>query len=211
MAKIKNGILGPLSGKLGPVIGGTWKNIAYIRAVPQITKKRSAGQIATQEKMRFLNNFLVPFHNYINTGFKNEAENRTEISAAFRENYHTAISGVHPDLRVEYGKFLFSKGTLPMVTNMKAAITNGSIELTWDNPQMPGAAYNDQLMLLLYVRELKRTDGFTGGVNRTAKRCTFKFNPSFAGKMIDVYVSFISWDRKQIANSVYLGRLDSAI
>ena len=77
MAKLNKGILGPISGKLGPVIGGTWKTIAYIRAVSsKKPAKRTIGQIATQEKMRFLNNFLVPFHPYITVGMKNEANSQ---------------------------------------------------------------------------------------------------------------------------------------
>jgi hypothetical protein len=42
MAKIKKGILGPLSGKLGPVIGGMWKTIAYIRIAPSKKAKKQA-------------------------------------------------------------------------------------------------------------------------------------------------------------------------
>ena len=208
MAKIKKGILGPLSGKLGPVIGGMWKTIAYLKTVSKGPKpKRTLGQLATQEKMKFINHFLVPFHAYISVGMKNEAESQTEISAAFQANYHESILGTHPSLSIEYSKFIFSKGTLPMVTNMQAALVDDTIQFTWESTSQPKAKYDDQLIIILYSRELKRTCGFIGGVNRSAKECAFKLNSAFMGRPIDVYASMTSLDRKRIANNVYLGRL----
>jgi hypothetical protein len=208
MAKIKNGILGPLSGKLGPVIGGTWKTISFVKAVSKGAKrKRTPGQIATQEKMKFINKFLLPFHAYITVGMKNEAESQTEISAAFKANYHETILGTHPNLSVDHSKFIFSKGTLPMVTNMVAVLVDDTIQFTWESPNDPKSKFNDQLMIVLYASELKRANGFIGGVNRCANECAVKLNNAFVGKAIDVYASITSLDRKRIANNVYLGRL----
>lgn len=207
MAKIKKGILGPLSGKLGPVIGGMWKTIAYIRIAPsrKAKSKRTAGQIATQEKMKFINNFLVPFHAYITVGMKNEAASQTEISAAFSANYHEAIRGTSPAFSVDYSKFIFSKGILPMVSNMAVTLSNDSLQITWESQNEKIATYNDQLMLVIYASELNETDGFIGGVNRSAKKCTFQLNKAFKGKSIEVYMSMTSLDRKRIANNVHLG------
>ena len=209
MAKIKNGVLGAFSGKIGPIIGGMWKTIAYIKAVPKTDSKRTrtAGQIATQEKMRFINNFLAPFHSYINIGLKNEAASRTEISVAFTLNYHEAILGTYPDFSVDYSKFIFSKGVLPMATNMVATLVDDSIQFTWESSNDSKSNFDDQLMIVIYCSELKQADGLIGGVKRSAKKCTFQLNERFRGKAVEVYASIISWDRRRIANNVYLGRL----
>lgn len=212
MAKIRKGILGPLSGKLGPVVGGTWKGIAYVRAVPEAKPKkkaqRTAGQIAIQEKMRFLNNFMVPFHPYINVGMKNEALSQTEISAAFTANYHHAVLGTYPDLSVDYSKFVFSKGTLPMITDIEMELSSPTtVRLTWNKNNGFNASYDDQLILVLYCRNLHQADGFAGGVKRTAAQCTFQFDDRFIGETLDVYVSITSFNRKKIADNVYLGQL----
>jgi hypothetical protein len=46
MAVIKQGILGALSGKVGSVIGGSWKGIAYLRSRPaSVANPRTAGQV----------------------------------------------------------------------------------------------------------------------------------------------------------------------
>lgn len=213
MAKIKNGILGPVSGKIGPVIGGMWKTIAYIRAVPNtdVKRERTALQIATQEKMRFINHFLVPFHPYITVGLKNEATSKTEISVAFAANYHETILGTAPDFSVDYPKFIFSKGILPMVTDLVATLVDDTVQITWKSENGKIAHFDDQMMVVLYSSELKATDGFVGGVNRSAKKCSIQLKERFIGKEIHVYVSITSVDRKRIANNVYLGKLGSPV
>ncbi|MCY1522684.1 hypothetical protein D9M68_575490 [compost metagenome] len=209
MAKIKDGILGPFSGKVGTVIGGMWKTVAYIRAVPKTKTKRrrTARQIATQEKMRFINNFLVPFHPYITVGLVNEAANKTEISAAFSLNYHTTFSGTDPNISIDYSKFIFIKGTLPMVTDMVVTLVDGVVQITWKSENGKVAHFNDQMMVVLYSNQLNEADGFTGGVNRSAKKCSIPLKQRFIGKEIHVYISITSIDRKRIANNVYLGKL----
>ncbi|MGF1923016.1 MAG: DUF6266 family protein [Bacteroidia bacterium] len=208
MAKIKKGILGAFSGKVGPIIGGMWKNIAYIKAAPTTAAKRprTAGQLATQEKMKFINNFLVPFHPFITVGLKNEAESQTEISAAFKANYHEAIIGISPNLSVDFSKFIFSKGILPMVTNMVATLVDDTLKFTWESASTSKSNFDDQLMILIYSSDLKKTDGFIGGVTRSAKHCTFQLDDKFKGKSVEVYASITSLDRKRIANNIYLGR-----
>ena len=54
----------------------------------------------------------------------------------------------------------------------------------------------------VYATELKKADGFIGGVNRSAAKCSFQLNERFRGKAIEVYASITSLDRKRIANNV---------
>src|SRR4051794_34215312 len=114
MAKIRKGILGPVSGTIGPVVGSTWKGIPYIKtkSVNTQKKKNTPAQIAAQEKLKLMNLILVLFHSFITVGFANAAERQTEISAAFSANYHTMISGVYPALEADYSKLVLSVGKL---------------------------------------------------------------------------------------------------
>lgn len=173
MAKIKSGILGGVSGTLGPVTGGIWKGIPYLRAKSKKKKKKPAtpAQIESRQKLRFMNNFLVPFHSYLTIGFMHDAEQRTEISAAFSKNYHTAVSGAYPGYIVDYSKFQISIGDLPTVTNVAISMAAPDLlEFTWkSNNSSAKARSNDQLMLVLYSEELHKAFGITGGVDRVAK------------------------------------------
>jgi len=50
MAKIAQGILGPVSGKVGNVVGGTWKGVDYVRGYIIPANPKSTAQTATREK-----------------------------------------------------------------------------------------------------------------------------------------------------------------
>lgn len=210
MAKIRKGILGPVSGKIGPVVGATWKGIPYVRTKPKKKKKkqRSTAQIAAQEKLKLMNNILVPFHAYITVGFAHEAEAQTEISAAFSANYHTMISGTYPELEVDYSKLALSVGKLPMVNDIHMELQTPEIlKLTWKDDIIKNTGFDDQLMLVAYSRELDMAYGFTGGVNRAQKQCVVQIVEPFVGKNLDVYLSMTSFNRKAVANSIYLGKI----
>lgn len=211
MAKLNKGILGPISGKLGPVTGGTWKGIPYLREStdPAKLKDRSAAQIANQEKFKFGNEWLIPFHPYISVGYMPLATVRTAISAAFSANYNSVISGTWPDLVFNYSKLLISKGNLPALTNPEVAlIADDQLEFTWQNIPNKYASYNDQLIVVVYSHELGVADGFIGSALRRDQQYTFKFTDILKGKALEIYVGLIAMNRKKAANSIYLGRIE---
>lgn len=211
MAKLKKGILGPISGKLGPVTGGTWKGIPYLREStdPAKLKDRSAAQIANQEKFKFGNEWLVPFHPYISVGYMPLATVRTAISAAFSANYNSVISGTWPDLVFNYSKLLISKGNLPVLQNLEVAlIADDRLEFTWQNIPHKHASYNDQLIVVAYSHELGVADGVIGSALRRDQQYTFKFTDILKGRALEIYVGLISMNRKKAADSVYLGRIE---
>lgn len=212
MAKLKHGVFGPFSGKIGAVVGATWKGIPYIRQTPKekaTPTPRSAAQVANEQKMKFTNDLLVPFHPYVTIGFQNLAIQKTAISAAYSVNFHQAITGEYPDLGVDFTKMVLSAGPLPVLNQpVMQLIAADTLELSWQQNTNRKAAFDDQVMLVVYSPELKIADGFTGGAKRSAKQCVFRFEPILIGKMLEVYVSVSSLDRKRIANSVYLGRIE---
>lgn len=212
MTKIKDGLGGTLSGKLGNFIMGVWKDIPYMKKAPVLDKnrKRSINQIASQEKFKYTNELLVPFHPFLNVGFKNVAEKKTEISAAFSLNYRHAVEGIYPDLSVAFEAFKISTGDLSNLTEpIFELIHSDVLTLTWLMDRLKGSAFNDQVMLAIYCPELHAADGFIGKVQRSELNCDFKFNPRFIGKEMHVYVSVVSEDRKKIAESMYLGKIDA--
>lgn len=211
MAKLKKGILGPISGKLGPVTGGTWKGIPYLRenTDPAKLKDRSPAQIANQERFKFANEWLVPFHPFISVGYMPLATVRTAISAAFSANYNAVISGTWPDLVFNYNNLLISKGDLYGLTNPEVALVAADqLEFNWQNLPHKHALYNDQLIVVAYSHELGMADGSIGAAMRRDGHHIFKFNPVLMGKALEIYVGLISMNRKKAADSVYLGRIE---
>lgn len=211
MAKIKNGILGPIHGKLGNVVGATWKNIAYLRMLPNLPATKvppTPAQLASREKFKFVQELLNPFYPYVTIGFRNYAKDKTEINAAFSRIYRNAVLGVYPNLSVDYEKMALSKGNLPPLYAVQLQLqAPDQLKLTWMQNHNDDSAYDDQVMLVVYSRELKIADGFVGGVKRTDLQCEFKLNPKLVAKPLDVYVTAISLNGKRISDSEYLGRV----
>jgi hypothetical protein len=207
MAKIRKGILGPLSGTLGPIVGGTWKGIPYIKAVSKKKPKSSPGQVAARKKLVFINDFLVPFHTYLTVGFVNHAEQRTEISAAFSTNYHSAFPWKEGEIEVDFSKFSISKGTLPTLRDLSVEHLEGSINFFWKSTYEGHASFSDQLMLAAYCPELHETCGCIGGATRAEEHWRLEVDAELAGKLVHIYVSVASVNRKFISDSRYWGPL----
>ena len=54
MARISKGILGGLSGKIGNVVGSSWRNIDYVRAKGKYSQKEpSEKQLSVQQRFKW--------------------------------------------------------------------------------------------------------------------------------------------------------------
>jgi hypothetical protein len=210
MAKLKHGIFGPISGKLDSVVGATWRGIPYLRKAPKKKKKRAprtVAQIANAQKMKFVNEVLIPFQPYINIGFQHLAIKKTALSAAYSVNFHQAVIGVYPNLAFDYSKLCISSGKLPGLMNPVARLNGATVTLNWEKVADSKTSFDDQLMLVLYAPALDLADGFVGLALRRSLHCDFKFNPKMLGQELIVYVSMTSMDRKRISDSLCLGRV----
>ncbi|MEQ7800933.1 DUF6266 family protein [Pedobacter sp. ASV1-7] len=212
MARLSSGIFGPIHGKLGSVVGAVWKQTAYLRTMPTERKpglKATPAQIASREKFKFVNEWLVPFHAYVTVGFRNYAKDKTEINTAFSKNYRQATVGVYPDLSIDYEKVVLAKGNLPCLYGVQVELAQPDLlKLTWKQNHNDDSSTDDQVMLIVYNRELKIVDGFIGGCNRANLHCSLELNPKLIGKSLDVYVSVVSLNGKRVANSEYLGKVN---
>lgn len=213
MARLPKGILGPIFGLVGPVVGAVWKGVVpYVRSKPKKKKKKkgskSVRQLANEGKFKFGNQWMVPFHPYIIVGFQNLPLEKPAISMAFAINFH-AVIGSYPNFEIDCSKVVVSIGDLPGLDNpIITLVASDMVELRWDYTKCGLTSFNDQIMLVLYNQELAMTDGFIGGAKRVSKKCRFQFTEELIGKVLDVYVSVTSLDRKKIANSTYLGRIE---
>lgn len=66
MGTIKQGILGGFSGKVGTVVGGSWKGISYMRVLAQNVKNpRTDAQMNPRSNFALAMAFLKPITNYV--------------------------------------------------------------------------------------------------------------------------------------------------
>lgn len=212
MARLLNGIFGPVSGKIGGIIGSSWKGKPYIKSVSKskgLKKKPSEAQSKNQAKFGFISKWLIPFHPYFTVGMALGAKHGSPISNGLKFNYREAFSGESPEIMINYEKLLISKGALAEVIDPVISWLNTeTLELTWIPNEIRGTAYNDQMMLVLYSPDVHLADGFIGNAIRINGRCRFSPEPIMRDKPLHVYLSMVSLDRRRVANSQYLGLLE---
>jgi len=208
MGKINQGILGGLSGKVGNIIGGSWKGIDYIRIKPSsVANPRTEGQVNQRNKFTAALEFLQPNIEFIRVGYKDYAIKMTAFNAAMSEVLENGITGTAPDFEIDYPNVLVSKGSLKGVLNPSFdAATAGQLTFNWsDNSNEINANNDDRLMTLIYNPVKKESVVKLIGVSRFILSQMIAIPSNFSGDTIHVYTAFISADGKSISNSSYVG------
>jgi hypothetical protein len=206
MAKFAKGILGAFLGKVGTVIGSTWKGIPYMRSLSG--KRSNAGtqkQIEQQAKFGVAVNFLHTMKDLLQIGYKSQATRMTEVNAALAHFMKNAISGVYPVFTIQYPQVLISRGNLPNAGAPTAAPgIAGVINFHWsDNSGTGSAKPGDKAILVAYCDALKQTVYIMDPL-RSEEAGNLSV-PAFSGKPVQTWISFVTEDGKDIATSVFTG------
>src|SRR5262245_8682047 len=118
MATISKGILGPFSGLVGTVIGGTWKGISYMRSKPSPSERSpSIAQLEQQAKFKLILRFLQSMTPLLTVSFKELAIQKSGFNSAFSYNIKNAVAGIYPAFEIDYPQVLVARGDLPNALN----------------------------------------------------------------------------------------------
>jgi hypothetical protein len=208
MGKINNGITGSFSGTVGPVIGGSWKGISYMRSKPVRSKRpRTAGQLNQQARFATMVNFLRPINGMLMQTFRNHAVRMSEFNNAISYNMKNAVTGVYPDFRVEYSLLLMSRGDLPNAPEVAASsVVTGELNFSWkDNSGVGKANAADKAILIAYSPDKEKAIHSIEGAPRSAETAVLMVE-DFSGLKVETYLAFIAPDGT-LANSVYTGQV----
>lgn len=134
MAKYKKGINGPISGKVGAVVGSKWRSIHYLRSLPKPSNKGpSPAQIIHRAKFAMVITFLRPITDVLNLGFSDSNQSKlTGYNLAVRSVFADAVTGQYPDFKIDYPNFKISKGILMPLLGMEVEeFEAGKISFNW--------------------------------------------------------------------------------
>ncbi|MCW0482723.1 DUF6266 family protein [Gaoshiqia sediminis] len=210
MGKISQGILGGFSGKVGTVIGGSWKGIDYMRSVAaSVSNPRTPAQMDQRTRFATAISFLQPLTSFIRVGFKNYAVKMSAFNAAMAYTLRNAILGDYPDYFINYADALVSRGSLPGALNATAASTvPGQVNFTWEDNSGDGAALaTDQVLLVLYNPLKKQAVTVIGGSTRSAGSQVVTVPSAFASDELNCYIAFQNENLSEVSNSTYLGEV----
>ncbi|MBB6236058.1 hypothetical protein HDC90_000664 [Pedobacter sp. AK013] len=209
MARLKDGALGGFSGKVGSVIGYSYRNKDYIRSVPTQSKKApTLKQLASRARFKFFNEWRNPLSGFFNVTFKNQSGAHSAQNAAHRLNKEI-ITGVYPDFAIDYSKVIISKGALPPVLDLQMRHENEMLHFTWQ-PNLIAPALGTDLMAILvcHSNNLNFFQASLNAAERHSSKCAFKLDDTSRGEKIEIYATFLSNDRERACNSQYMGSIE---
>lgn len=207
MGTYKKGILGSFSGKVGTVVGSSWKGIPVMRSLGGGRKgSPSSSQLQQQAKFSLIIKFLQPLTSLLNMTFDNLAVGMSGFNKAFSYNILNGITGVYPAFTVNYSMILLGRGDLP---NATAPAVNsplaGKLAFTWtDNSGSGKALATDKAVVAVFCESLNHWIYNQDAAARNAGTATLDVT-LFSGKPVQTYIGFISADGRFVTNTVYTG------
>lgn len=195
-------------GKVGNVVGSTWKDEQVIRAVPLRKKNRSFTQAQLEQHARFklvIDNiqFLTPL---FNVTFKKYTRDKTAFNVAFSETYNT-ITGTYPAYDIDWSKFVVSKGSLEDVPELSVTASGGVLTFDWMGDVDRDEIRTDKSFMVVYCPELKRFRYSLAGGERTLGMSSINVD-LFRGKMVHTWFGFVSRNKDNASNSIYTGQVN---
>ncbi len=213
MGKIKQGILGGLSGQVGNVIGANWKGVDYLRIKPtSVANPRTEGQVNQRTKFSTVLSFLQPMTDFLRVGFKQYASGMTQFNAAMSYNLNNAVIGTLPNFSVDYPNALVSRGNLTTPANGVAVSTTAAeLDITWSDNSANGSALATDKALIVALNSTRGEAVFTtAGPERSIGVANLVLPSDYSGENLEVFLGFVSADGTKVSNSVYLGSVSIA-
>lgn len=206
MGKINQGVFGEVKGKVGNLVGCTWKGIPYMRTRPaHMTNPRTASQQNQRGRFSIAMNFLRPITPFIRYGYQEFAKKQTPFNAAMSYLMKNAFTGEGEDLALDYNKVLVMHGTLTQAENAAVTLENGCARFTWDNNSGQGnATEDDAVFLLVYNKERNEAVYETAEAMRPSCKAEMRYPQEWKEHELAVYLGFCNVAGKGVSNSICL-------
>ncbi len=216
MARVKNGINGTVSGKVGPSVFCKWKDIYYVRSLPRIKKNRkpTSGQRRNQSKFAFMQECLSPIVRFVRLGFMQYAPNRTGHNSAMSYNLRESVIVEDEQYRLDYENFAISRGLPSPVSHVEIDQEDGQVTIRWQVDTDFRQKHGDRMFRCIAL--LYPDDGVdrinTAGVLQDSYLEDGEQIISIAqapkGAAYHVYLAFLASDGSNIStDSIYLGKI----
>ena len=209
MATLSKGILGGFSGKVGPVVGATWRGMDVIRSRPKSSKRTpSEKQLEQQLKFKLAISFLQPIKNIQSRFFGSGSGVKSRVNLAVSYTISEAIQMVAGLPELIFNKVLITRGELTSFQN--AVLTTqpgGVLHLEWeDNSTQGDAAPKDQVSIVCYCAELNNWEIYEGIVMRSDLMADVTLPAYCLGKTMEVYAFLNNEKQTAASTSLYLGQ-----
>ena len=205
MGKINQGILGGFSGKVGTVVGSTWKSINYMRALAvSVHNPNTVKQQCQRGRFRTAAHFCKAAKPFIQNGFREYASKQTPVNAAMSYLLRYAVEGCAEEASLDFEKVRVSQGSLTAVADAAVEVAGNKATFSWTGNSGTGdAADEDAVMVLAYNQDRMEAVCNVSAATRADGAAELALPASWDGEALAIYLAFCSEDRRA-SNSLCL-------
>lgn len=216
MGKAGKGILGPFSGKVGPVVGVQLGGINIIKAKSRMKNVvPSAPQLIQRKQLGVLSTFFKRIGKAVEVGFKPLKKITSPQNEALKINASYVLTDQEGELIPDYPKLIVSMGDLYPASCLSVSLNTAlAIDLSWkdDSENWADDEYElrsqDQLNVLIF-RFVPKTGGMSQFSAQVCPRSALKASISLGkqellGPVAHCWIFFSSADGKKVSKSQYL-------
>lgn len=210
MAKFINGANGTFSGKVGSVIGSSWRGINYLRGLGK-KSKIPATELQRLQRDRFalLVKFMAPLTELLNKGFAGRnLKVATAFSYAVKHNFYGGVVGMAEPLELNYAAFQLSDGNLFKPRGAKADVTANELTVSWNPKETEfNGKLTDNAHVLIYnvTQDLFFTPD--APATRADGAAIATLEDMEAGDLGHAWMFFTDADGKGVSKTAYAGEL----
>ncbi|HKG06827.1 MAG TPA: DUF6266 family protein [Pedobacter sp.] len=210
MGKANWGPFGPVRGKVGNLIYYYVNGRQRVRTKGKVTAPPSPNQLKARMGMRVMAGFLKLMAEFLNIGFRvKPGVNQSPFNLATSYNLVHALTGVYPDISIDFSKVMLSMGKLEGAAGLSVVLGDAGLVFSWDGsvPQFYPSP-TDQTLALAYFPEQNRAVYGLYGACRLDGSVLLPIPEDLIGDRMEVYFAMVSTDRERVSDSVYLGRVN---
>ncbi len=205
------GANGTWTNKLGSAIGHYTNGQNVLTALPHPSSEPpTAAQLAQQARFGLVTAFLSYIGDLVKAGFQMETKkNQSPMNVAVSYNLKNAVTGVAPDVTIDYPKLAYSMGKVDVPTNAAVESAAGAhLVFTWTAAVLSGFGHEaDKATILVYNPDKDRFVSLAAAALRSALTYNLQLPLDFAGDEVHTYMSFVSADGKGASKTVYVGEV----
>lgn len=171
MGKFHNGVLGTMTGKVGGVVGRTWKGINTVASYqPNVSNPQTNAQMSQRGKLTA----LTQLASQINTGFIKPLWDRdAKKMSGFNAFIQANIANVSDLGVIDFSKLVASKGKMVAPDLFQFTADETSVDFSWNPDVLDSYSLPTDLAYLFLVNSEGSLIGTSSGtVLRSAGSCS---------------------------------------
>lgn len=208
MATYRNGPLGGFSGKLGPVVGTTWRGKDVLRSAPEKpSKPATEAQLLQRQKFKAVLAFLNPITSLLAETFRTQPKDRNGFELAKSYHLKEAMQLTETGWEIHYPKVLISSGDVRSMTNPNIQVeADETLRLQWtDDSGQAMANATDKLLVVLYLPTLNQFEIFKDVATRQDGSAIITYTSYYISLEAQCWATFGTANGAKYAVSTYLG------